>query len=285
MNNAQFAIYVTSMDLRDIQKLFNDYGVSPRHEQGQNFLLDESIPQQMIDTAGITSDSTVLEIGPGFGMLTKYLVGTGARVVAIEQDRDLMPFLNKFAKQHQNFTVHNVDVREARLEEMGLHDQEYALVANLPYSVTSWILHHFLEYEPRPHTLVVMVQKEVAERVIAAPGEMSVLSVAVQALCEAEIVCIVPPESFHPAPKVDSAVLKMVLRPQPLTQDMPALMRLVKVGFASRRKQLHNNLQAGLQLTPREAKCVLEDIGLSEFARPQDLSVEDWEALRKALKR
>lgn len=271
------------MTHEDIKKLFNDYGVTPRHEQGQNFLLDEDVPQQMVAAAGVDAQSQVLEIGPGFGMLTKYLIGSGANVVAIEQDRDLMPFLNKLAKQHENFSAHNVDVREARLEELGLHDREYTLVANLPYSVTSWILHHFLEYPPRPHTMVVMVQKEVAERIIALQGEMSVLSVAAQCLSECEIVCIVPPESFYPAPKVDSAVLKMTLRAKPLSEDVPALMRLVKIGFASRRKQLHNNLQAGLQLTPREAKCVLEDIGLSEFARPQDLSVEDWEALRKAL--
>ncbi|MCW1929710.1 MAG: 16S rRNA (adenine(1518)-N(6)/adenine(1519)-N(6))-dimethyltransferase RsmA [Candidatus Kerfeldbacteria bacterium] len=272
------------MTYEEILKLCNDYGIKPRKEQGQNFLLDEAVPQQMVEAAGLNANSTVLEIGPGFGMLTKYLIQSGAKVVAIEQDRDLLPFLNKLVKQHANFTVHNVDVREAKLEEMGLHDRKYALVANLPYSVTSWILHQFLEYQPRAAKMVVMVQKEVAERVVAEPGEMSVLSVAAQALSEAEIVCTVPPESFYPVPQVDSAVLKLVTREIPLTQDMPALMRLVRIGFASRRKQLHNNLQAGLQLTTRESKCVLEDIGLSEFARPQDLSVLDWEALRKALK-
>lgn len=272
------------MMLEDILKLCRDYNITPRKEQGQNFLLDDRIPEQMVKAAGITASDTVLEIGPGFGMLTRALIKTGAKVLAIEQDRDLTIFLNTLVKKNKNFSFHNIDVRTAQLEEIGLHDLEYSLVANLPYSVTSWILHHFLEYVPRPKVMVVMVQKEVAERIIAPAGEMSVLAVAAQALSESEIVCTVPPESFYPAPKVQSAVLKMTLREKPLSEDMPAMMRIVKIGFASRRKQLHNNLQAGLQLSTREAKCVLEDIGLSEFARPQDLSVEDWEALRKAIK-
>jgi len=271
------------MNANEIQFLLKKYGISPRYAQGQNFLLDDKVIQVAIDAAQITSSDTVLEVGPGFGMLTTALADTAGKVVAVEQDRDIYPALLALQKQYKNLTVVNEDIRTCHLEPLGIVDGQYKFVSNLPYSISSWVLRQFTEYAPRPTLMVIMLQKEVAERVVSQPGQMSILSNAVQCFASAEIIKIVSRHSFYPAPSVESALLKITAHQKPLSADPKAFMSLVKIGFASKRKQLHNNLQAGLQLRYIESKAVLEDIGLSAEIRPQELSVQDWESLRLAL--
>lgn len=271
------------MNIKEIHFLLNKYGISPRYAQGQNFLLDNSVIESAVAAANITKDDTILEVGPGFGVLTTALADIAGQVIAIEQDREIMKAMHTLERQYPNLKVINEDIRITKLEAAGLQDGKYKFVSNLPYSISSWVLRQFTEYAPKPTLMVIMLQKEVAERVAAKPGKMSVLANAVQLFGEPEIVRNVGKQSFYPVPEVESAILKITMRETPLSKDPASLMRIVKAGFASRRKQLHNNLESGLQLRPSEAKAVLEDIGLSAGIRPQELSVTDWEALRIAL--
>lgn len=271
------------MNKEELHYLLRKYNVSPRKEQGQNFLLDDGVVDSSVEAAELTREDTVLEIGPGLGALTLALAEHAGQVIAVEQDHGLFKAMKKVANSHENVTILYDDIRTVNLEHAGLQDKHYKLVANLPYSLTSWILRQFTEHKPRPSMMVVMVQKEVAERVVAEPGEMSILANAVQLYTNADIVREVPYTSFEPQPAVDSAILKLVLRETPQSDDPEAFMRLVNIGFSSKRKQLHNNLQAGYQMRSNEARALLEDIGLREDIRPQDLSIGDWEALRRAL--
>lgn len=271
------------MNRDELQFLLKKYNITPRKQQGQNFLIDDSVVEASIEAAALTPGDTVLEIGPGFGSLTIQLAETGAQVIAVEQDQDLAPAIKALQKQYSNLELYNEDIRTFNAQEAGLEDLQYKMVANLPYSITSWILRHFLDHVPRPQSMTVLVQKEVGERIAAKPGQMSVLAVATQVQATAEIVKIVPPTSFIPAPKVDSTVIKITRRPEMLTTDLKAYMRLVKIGFASKRKQLKKTLPAQLQHTPEEIIHILEKISLPPTARPQELSVEQWEQLRLAL--
>lgn len=273
------------MNKTEIQFLLKKYGISPRTAQGQNFLIDDAPIHAAVEAAEIAEHDTVLEVGPGFGVLTTALSERAGTVVAVEQDREIIKALAVLQKQYSNLTVLNEDIRTCNLEANGLHDRQYKFVSNLPYSISSWVLRQFTEYSPKPTRMVLMLQKEVAERVAAQPGKMSVLSVAVQCFGVPSIVRTVSKRSFYPEPEVESALLRIDMRETPVSADPTALMPLVKAGFSSKRKQLHNNLQSGLQLRPTEAKAILEDIGLSSEIRPQELSVEDWESLRIALRR
>lgn len=272
------------MKIEELQYLLKLHGLTPRKEQGQNFLIDDDAILASIEGANVSKEDTVLEIGPGFGALTRALVESAGQVIAVEQDRVLAGVLRKSMKGQDNITIYNEDIREFNAIEAGLNDREYKLVANLPYSITSWILQHFLDNTPRPKQIVAMVQKEVAERIIAQPGAMSVLAVAVQLQATAEIVRIVPADSFHPAPKVDSAIISITRLPQEDEKEsFSEIMRTVRIGFSSRRKQLHNNMQSGFQLSKEEAIAVLEKAELSPSARAQELSPDDWERLHIAL--
>lgn len=257
--------------------------LTPRREQGQNFLIDDQPIQASLAAAEITPEDTVLEIGPGFGALTSHLVQHAKQVIAVEQDRVLARALTPLTQKHANLTVINQDIRTFHRAEAGLTDRGYTLIANLPYSLTSWILREFTEHAPKPKRLVVMVQKEVAERVVAPPGKMSILSAAIQLYTEPHIVTIVDRTSFHPIPDVDSAILRCNVLPQPRSEDPEQLMQLIKIGFSSRRKQIHNNISAGFPISSTQVRIILADIGLSQTVRPQELSLEDWEAIRAAV--
>lgn len=271
------------MNKQELQYLLKKYNITPRKQQGQNFLIDETVVHASIEAGQLSTEDTVLEIGPGFGALTMQLAQHAGRVIAVEQDRDLARGIKELQQTHTNIELYNEDIRTFNAHEAGLTDQNYKLVANLPYSITSWILKHFLDHAPRPHTFVVLVQKEVAERIAAEPGDMSVLAVATQVQATAEIIRIVPPSSFIPAPKVDSAVIRITRRPEMLTHDLKSFMRLVKIGFASKRKQLQKTVAPQYKRTPQEIATLLEQIGLPSTARPQELSVQQWEQLRLSL--
>lgn len=271
------------MNRAELQYLMQKYNIEPRREQGQNFLLHDKIVASMIAAAQLTPNDTVLEIGPGLGILTTALAAHAGRVVAVEQDRTLCQALQPLVKQYKNITLINEDIRTFHTAQHGLEHQQYLIVANLPYSITSWILRQFTEYAPAPKRMVVMIQKEVAERVASTPGSMSILSVAVQLFCTVKILRTVTRSNFYPVPNVDSAVILLERRPQPLSSDPAALMKLVKIGFAAKRKQLQNTIQAGTRIPAEQTIAALTSIGLLPTARPQELSVEQWELLRRAL--
>ncbi len=238
----------------------------------QNWLVDESVVRKIIVAAQIKKGEHVLEIGPGTGLLTRALVEAGARVTAIEADKDLIePLHVKFGEQI------NLIFGDALHTNYQLPTTNYKLVANLPYSITSEILKHFLTNADQPSQMILMVQKEVAERIIATKGKMSLLSVACQLYGECSRVTNVPRGAFRPVPKVDSAVVKVDLQAKKAMDfDPEQVILIAKMGFSSRRKQLHKNLSALPDISSDQVKKALEEMGLDPRLRAQDLSIEDW---------
>lgn len=272
------------MNKQELQFLLSKYNARPRHEQGQNFLIDDQVISDTIRAAELTTEDTALEIGPGFGVLTTALAAHAGKVITVEQDRDIFPAVQDIAKANPNIQPFNTPIQQFNLAEAELQDQKYKLVANLPYNITSWVLRQFVEHKPRPSMMVVMVQKEVAERVTAQPGQLSVLGVAMQLYTEPKIVRLVDKTSFHPQPKVQSAILKLNIRTTPRVPEPEKLMRLVKIGFSAKRKKLQNNLKAGLQVSQENIQQAMQEAGLSETARAQELSIEEWNQLHSSLK-
>lgn len=279
---------MTHLGKNEIQNLARHYGLKPDRSQGQNFVIDEALLSDMVQSAGVKPGATVLEIGPGFGSLTMVLLEAGASVVAVEQDERMIPALKKLMKVYPGLQVISGDIFRARhtLPPI-IRDGAYQLVSNLPYNITSRVLRDFLETAPRPRTLTVLVQREVAQRVTAAPGEMSMLSVAVQLYAEPQLIRLVPATSFWPAPAVTSAILHIIeigadrhgyqkkLQPYS-TEDF---FRLVRFGFSGRRKQLHNTLAAGLNMPNQQVQKTLLSAGISPELRPQTLTILQWISL------
>ncbi|MEK7665437.1 MAG: 16S rRNA (adenine(1518)-N(6)/adenine(1519)-N(6))-dimethyltransferase RsmA [Patescibacteria group bacterium] len=249
---------------------------------GQHFLHDKSVIKKIITAAEITPRETILEIGPGHGILTQALVDAGASVIAIEADRDLIPDLKeKFGNRAHLLFGDVLKFSTAKLLNYPIIKlPNYKLVSNLPYNIASAVLEKFLADEHSPTRMVVMVQREVADRILAKPGDMSVLSVACQLYADVKRVCNVFPGAFHPMPKVDSTVvqldrsLRMDKRSVTNRNNVEQVIQLAKLGFVSRRKQLQGNL--GKKYGTERVKMTLCDIGLNDKARAQELSVDQW---------
>ncbi len=265
-----------------IVRLMHSTGLRPRRQSGQNFLIDDEVVSDLVQAAAISPGERVLEIGPGLGIVTEALLNHGANVLAVELDRRLVPYLRRKFSSRQNVRIAEGDIMKQRLDRE-FDDAGYTLVASLPFNITSLVLRNFLERRPRPNRLVLLVQKEVAERVTARPGKMSLLSVAVQYLGAPEIIRHVPRSSFFPQPEVDGAVVRIDVRPRPDDGERQALFRLARVGFSSRRKMLHNNIAAGFRLSHEQTQKILLDSGLHPTARAQELTIKDWQKLAKNL--
>lgn len=266
-----------------IPQLCARYGLRPSRQYGQNFLLDEAVLDKIIAAAELSKNDAVVEIGPGFGALTFKLAEKAGQVLAFEIEKKIKPFWEENLKKRPN-----VDIvwGDALREFSKINLKNYKVVANLPYQITSRVIRFFLEAKNPPELAVFTVQKEVAERICAKPGQMSVLSVAVQYSAEPEIIVIAPRTSFWPEPKVDSAVIRLRFHPTSEgLSDSRDFFRLVKTGFANRRKMLIKNLAA---LVGKGKKGDLTDIfsrlGLSLTVRAQELSVEQWKKLAEILK-
>ena len=262
-------------------------GLRARHRLSQNFLADPDVLEAILGEADPRPDRRILEIGPGLGLLTGGLLDAGATVTAVELDRGLAAFLR------ERFEV-ALTSKELRLVEGDALDQDlvrlveppYDVVANLPYHITSPILHALLGQPPRPERLVLMVQREVAERIAAPPGKMSYLSVFVQYHARVRIAFHVPAGAFEPEPAVESAVI--VVEPydaddrlDPETED--ELWRLVQAGFRERRKMIHNVLARQLPLDASRVTAALAAAAIEPDRRPQTLAVGEWLLLREAL--
>ena len=274
-------------------QIMRRYGLEPKRSLGQNFLIDESHLARIAGAAELTPQDRVLEIGPGLGVLTRHLAAQAGCVVAVELDDRLIPILRElFADQPHVHIVHG-DILE--LDPAQLVDQacppgdaladSYKVVANLPYYITSAVLRHLLEASRPPARIVVLVQREVAQRMVARPGDMSLLAVSVQFYAKPRLLHKVPAGAFHPRPKVDSAVVRLDVRPAPAVPDVdPALFfRVVRAGFGKKRKQLINSLSAGLGLDREAVRAALEAAGIDPRRRAETLSLEEWGRLVKAL--
>jgi 16S rRNA (adenine1518-N6/adenine1519-N6)-dimethyltransferase len=269
--------------------MLREEGLRARHSLSQNFLADPDILQSILDLAAPEPGSRVLEIGPGLGILTGGLIEAGALVTAVELDRRLAERLRRVngpAVESGALRLVEGDILDQDLAD--LVDGPYEVVANVPYHITSPILHRFLGAPPRPARLVLMLQREVAERIAAEPGEMSYLSVFVQYHAEIRVAFVVPRAAFEPAPEVESAVVEIV--PRSGGPERPAaaageddLWRLVQAGFRERRKKIRNVISRQLPLTGEAVARALAAAGIDGDRRPQTLSVAEWLALRAAI--
>ncbi len=278
------------LDPLAVRRQLRQEGLKPRHSMSQNFLADPDVLQAILDLASPATGSRILEVGPGLGILTGGLLAAGASVVAVELDRGLADRLareNAAAVEAGSLRVVQGDILD---EDVGsLVERPFEVVANIPYHITSPILHRFLEAAPRPERLVLTVQREVAERICAGPGAMSYLSVFVQYHASARLAFGVPREAFEPAPEVESAVVEIRPfdpsgdRPRLTAADEATLWRVVQAGFHERRKMLRNVLSRQLPLPSSRVDEALAACGIDGERRPQTLSVDEWLALRQAL--
>ena len=279
------------MDLTDLNVIKNfckKYGIRPSREFGQNFLIDREVLETMVQAADLEKNDVVLEIGPGFGTLTTELAGRVGRVVAVEADRAVGEAAREILSDFKNVEIAEGSILKLPITNYQLLNYNYKLVANLPYQITSAVFRKFLSEEPRPSEITVMVQKEVAERICAEPGEMSLLSLSVQFYGQPEIVAIVPRRAFWPEPEVDSAILKIydikdIYEKNKKEIDPEKFFRLAKMGFSARRKQLQNNLAGGLRLKNKEVQDILVKFGFDPKTRAQDLTLGDWIKLANGL--
>lgn len=258
-----------------------------RRSLGQHFLVDPQVLERIVVAAGLTPELPVLEIGPGTGALTAALLAAGARVVAVELDDDLCAALRRRFAATPELTLICSNILDHDpgdlLAEAGF-DPPYVVVANIPYFITAPILRHLLEAAQPPRQLILMVQREVAESLAARPGQMSLLAVSVQFYATVKVLFTVSPHAFRPPPKVDSAVVRIEISPRPrvAVEDRAAFFDVVRAGFRSPRKQLHNTLGQGLWLPPEAATPLLEAAGIDPQRRAQTLSLDEWVALTQA---
>ena len=266
-----------------VERYLRRHGLGARKRLRQNHLVDGDVLEALVEASGAGPDVPVLEIGPGIGILTAALLRAGARVTAVELDERLFAHLETRFAGLDRLQLVEGDFLDQDLDDLG--EGTWDLVANLPYHVTSPVLHRVLGHEPRPRRLTLMLQREVAERIAAPPGAMSYLSVFAQYHARLRVVRVVPAAAFEPAPSVDSAVLTGETIPRRLDASAEDdLWRLVQAGFRERRKMLHNVLPRQLPQVGRDRfDRALKAVGIAPERRPQTLSVEEWLALHGEL--
>jgi len=279
-----------------ISEYCRQYGIAPTKLRGQNFLLDPEILQRMVDASGVKKSDTVLEVGPGFGTLTEFLAEKAKKVIAVELDDALFGLLKAQLGKSSTVKLLHADILKMRREDLPV-EKKYKIVSNLPYNITSFFLRKFMQEEFRPETLTLMLQEEVANRICAKPGKMSILAVSVQFFSYPEILFRVSADNFWPEPKVHSSAVHLRTKSEEEVKkqlvaagtDEKSFFRLIKFGFSARRKQLHNNLAGGMRsmgknnFATKDVKRVLRDSKIPENARAQDLSLDDWFALSRNL--
>ena len=256
------------------------HGLRPRKRLGQHFLRDRSFLRRILDAVGVAPGDQVLEIGAGTGVLTRAMAEAGARVLAVELDDALHQLLQREMSDLPNVRLwHGNALAFDPCEHL---EGPYKLAGNIPYYVTGLLVRHFLESRCQPTVLVLMVQREVADRMVAAPGQLSLLGLSVQYYARPEIVARVPAGAFYPRPTVDSAIVRLTpYRSHPSDTDRDRFFELARAGFSVRRKQLGNALSSGLGIPREAARTLLAKAGIEERRRAETLSVEEWERLAR----
>lgn len=261
-------------------------GVRPKKGLGQNFLTDQTAVTKIVEAAGLDGADTVVEVGPGPGVLTPALCERAGRVIAVELDERMIPLLRQVTERFDNLEIRQADILET---DSATFPESYKVVANVPYYITSAIIKHFLESENRPSEMVLTVQAEVAERIVANPPKLSILAVSVQLYGKPEIVGRIPASAFAPPPEIDSAVLRIADIGHGLEQALgdvseAEFFKTVRAGFAEKRKQLHNSLARNLHLSHDEASRALQAAGIEPSRRAETVTVPEWIALTRAIR-
>jgi 16S rRNA (adenine1518-N6/adenine1519-N6)-dimethyltransferase len=283
-----------------IKSLLETYGARPKKRLGQNFLTDKGVLERILEAADLSPHDTVVEIGPGLGILTKALAEKAKKVIAIEKDPRMVEILRKTTEDLPNIEIVQGDILGIVLNQVKHRPTSYKLISNLPYYITSPVIRKFLEARPQPKLMVLMVQKEVAQRICARPAKrgearpsgtakMNLLAVSVQFYAEPKIVSYVKRTSFWPSPNVDSAILRLkpILKPTIVsfnTSLQGAFFRVVKAGFKHPRKQLLNNLSKGLGVKREKIAEWLRKNNLNPAQRAETLSLQDWIRLTKSFR-
>lgn len=284
----------------DVPGLLKSFGLRPDKSLGQNFLIDSVSLQRVVDSADILSVDTVLEIGPGLGSLTRLLAQRANRVIAVELDGRLLPVLNHVLAGFPNVqvvhgdilkvdpldwlgtgTVHTPTVDGAGESELAAGG--YLVVANIPYYITSAVIRHLLEAKIKPQRMVLTIQQEVAQRICAGPGKMSILALSVQVYGAPRVAAHISAGAFYPPPQVDSAVVRIDLYPNPIfpPEELAMVFRLAKAGFSQKRKNLRNALAGGMAWSSGDAESLLKMVGIEPSRRAETLSLDEWGLLAK----
>ena len=269
-----------------VPALLRSHGLQPKRSLGQSFLSDPGVLDRIAGAADLCADDVVVEVGAGLGTLTLRLAELAGQVVAIELDHRLIEILRAQVSCCPNVRIVHGDVLE--LPDLGFGHDRYKVVANLPYYITSAILRRFLEADPRPRLMVITVQREVADRIVADPGEMSLLGLSVQFYGRPSIVARIKAGAFYPPPQVDSAVVRIDVGEGPtvaLADGIGAsdFFRVARAGFGQKRKMLRNSLAASLGLTTAQVEAALAQAGVSPRLRAEKLSLEEWAGVAEAL--
>lgn len=270
----------------DAAAVLKRFGLRADKSLGQNFLQDDFALEAIASAAQIQPTDSVLEIGPGLGSLTRHLAASAREVVAVELDGRLIQPLQAILVPNQNVRIVQGDILKLAPHEL-ITEQEYIVVANIPYYITSAVIRHLLESKVKPRRVVLTIQKEVAERICAKPGDMSLLALSVQIYGEPRIAARIPAEAFFPKPKVDSAVLCVDIFSSPRIESeyLETFFKLTKAGFSQKRKTLRNSLAAGLHISPAQAEELLQGANIESRRRAETLSIEEWQTLCRLYKK
>ena len=272
-----------SLHYLDIFPLLQKYQVQPKKSLGQNFLVDPNGLNKVVQAAKVSSEDTVLEIGAGLGSLTYLLAQQSRQVVAVELDTRLIASLREALAGFTNVTICEGDMLKLSPDVL-IDAERYVVVANIPYYITSALIRHLLEADHKPTRMVLTVQQEVAERILARDGKMSLLALSVQVYGKPELKARIPAGCFYPPPEVDSAVLSIELYEEPIVPSgsLDLFFKLAHAGFAQKRKTLRNTLATGMNESPAWAEKLLTAAGIDPQRRAETLSMQEWKQLVEA---
>ena len=264
----------------NVSSLLRQYGLRADKKLGQNFLHDPFALIAITEAAAIRPTDIILEIGPGLGSLTRYLAASARQVIAVELDADLIPPLEAVTQYYENIRIIQGDILKISPNEL-IKEPDYLVVANIPYYITSAIIRHLLEKKNKPRRIVLTIQKEVATRICAEPGSMSLLALSVQVYGKPRISKHIPANAFFPSPRVDSTILCIDIYPSPKIQSelLEIFFKLIKAGFSQKRKTLRNSLSSGLHINANEAESLLKKANIDPMRRAETLSIEEWKTL------
>ncbi len=268
-----------------IKNLLLKYSARPSKGLGQHFLIDKKVLYKIIQAADLKPGDVILEVGPGIGILTLELAKKVKKVVAVEKDFKMVAALKEVLRDYKNVKIVQDDILKVNLNDFILKPKIYKIVANIPYYLTSHLIRKFLETDNPPKEMILMIQKEVAQRICAKPPKMSLLAVSVQFYAKPEIIAFVPKKSFWPQPKIDSAIIKITINKKQLIIGRDLFFKIVKAGFSQPRKQILNNLTKGLELNKRLVKSWFQKNKISPTQRAETLNIRNWVNLTKTFQR
>lgn len=262
------------------QSLLKSYGIRPKKKLGQNFLVSQAALDQILKAADLGDKEQILEIGAGLGALTRELARRDHKIIAIEYDQRFIPILHDLLKPYVNVRVIQGDILQLELKDI-VAPPDYIVVANIPYQITSALIRKLVEAPYPANRVILTIQKEVAERIIAQPGDLSLLALSVQIFGKPLLRSQIPPSAFFPSPAVDSCILRIDMHPEPKVPvgDIDLFFRIAKAGFSQKRKKLRNAIAAGLQISTSDVEEIMLAAKVSPSQRAQELTLDEWKRI------